>query len=235
VYSAYKKYPRDPFPSFGTIFAAFKRAAWGLGLPVILLGGIYSGVFTPTESAAVACFYGWFVGTFIYRSLSVSQFLTVLRDTGLLSGTLLLITAGASAFSWLMASTGAPTQLATQVLSITDSPVLIMLLFNLIMLVAGCFLDSASAIIILAPLMQPIAAQVGVDPIHFGVITLVNLSVGMLTPPVGLNLFVAMGIAKMSLYEIFRAALVPILLMLVALLMITYIPFISTALPNMLF
>ena len=235
VYSAHKKYPRDPFPTFGSIFRAFKQSAWGLGLPVILLGGIYSGIFTPTESAAVACLYGWFVGAIIYRSINTREFFNVLRDTGLLSGTLLLITAGASAFSWIMASTGAPTQLATQVLSTTDSPVMIMLLFNVIMLVAGCFLDSASAIIILAPLMQPIAAQVGVDPIHFGVITLVNLSVGMLTPPVGLNLFVAMGIAKMSLYEIFRAALPPILLMLVALMLITYIPFFSMALPDLLF
>lgn len=129
---------------------------------------------------------------------------------------MLLITAGASAFSWILASTGAPTQLASEVLSSTSSPTIIMLLFNLIMLVAGCFLDSASAIIILALLMQPIAAQVGVDPIHFGVITLVNLSVGMLTPPVGLNLFVAMRISSMSLYEVLKASLPFILLMVVA-------------------
>jgi len=148
---------------------------------------------------------------------------------------LLLITAGASAFSWILASTGTPTQIASEVLSSTDSPILIMLLFNVIMLIAGCFLDSASAIIILAPLMQPIAAQVGVDAVHFGIITLVNLSVGMLTPPVGLNLFVAMGVAKMTLYEIFRAALPTICLMIVALLLITYIPAISTLLPNVLY
>jgi C4-dicarboxylate transporter DctM subunit len=110
-----------------------------------------------------------------------------------------------------------------------------MLLFNLIMLVAGCFLDSASAIIILAPLMQPIAAQVGVDSVHFGIITLVNLSVGMLTPPVGLNLFVAMGVAKMTLHEVFRASLPTICLMLVALLLITYVPAISMLLPNALY
>ncbi|HEY4541461.1 MAG TPA: TRAP transporter large permease [Noviherbaspirillum sp.] len=234
-YSVRNKYPRDTFPTMAQIGTAFKRSAWGLGLPVILLGGIYSGIFTPTESAAAACLYGWLVGAVVYRTISMRDTVEILRNTGLLSGTLLLITAGASAFSWILASTGAPTQLATQVLSSTDSPILIMLLFNLIMLVAGCFLDSASAIIILSPLMQPIAAQVGVDAIHFGIITLVNLSVGMLTPPVGLNLFVAMGIAKMTLYEVFRASLPMIVLMLVALLIVTYVPTISTLLPSMLF
>ena len=234
-YSARKGYPRDPFPTLERIVTAFKRAAWGLGLPVILLGGIYTGVFTPTESAATACIYGWFIGAVVYRTISVRETLVILRNTGLLAGPLLLITAGASAFSWLLATTGAPSQLASQILSGTDNPVLIVALFNLILLVAGCFLDSASAIIILGPLMQPIAQQVGVDPIHFGIIMLVNLSVGMLTPPVGLNLFVAMGVAKMTLFEVFRAALPTILLMMVALLVVSYIPVLSMLLPDMLF
>lgn len=234
-YSARKGYPRDLFPTLERIVTAFKRAAWGLGLPVILLGGIYTGVFTPTESAATACIYGWFIGAIVYRTISVRETLVILRNTGLLAGPLLLITAGASAFSWLLATTGTPSQLASQVLSGTDNPVLIVALFNLILLVAGCFLDSASAIIILGPLMQPIAQQVGVDPIHFGIIMLVNLSVGMLTPPVGLNLFVAMGVAKMTLFEVFRAALPTILLMMVALLIVSYIPVLSMLLPNILF
>ncbi len=234
-YSARKGYPRDPFPTLGHILQAFKRAAWGLGLPVILLGGIYTGVFTPTESAAAACIYGWLIGAVVYRTISLRDTLIILRNTGLLAGPLLLITAGASAFSWLLANTGAPAQLASYILSGTGNPVIIVALFNLILLVAGCFLDSASAIIILAPLMQPIAAQVGVDPIHFGIIMLVNLSVGMLTPPVGLNLFVAMGIARMTLFEIFRAALPTIILMVGALLLISYIPVISTLVPDLLF
>lgn len=230
-----KRYPREAFPSMSQVWEALKRSLWGLGLPVILLGGIYTGLFTPTESAAAACLYGWFVGAVIYRTISLKGVLEVLRNTGLLSGTLLLITAGAAAFSWILASTGAPTMIAKEVLSGTTSPVAIMALFNLIMLVAGAFLDSASAIIVLAPLMQPIAAQVGVDPIHFGIITLVNLSIGMLTPPVGLNLFVAMSISKMSLYEVFRASLPMIVLMLIALVLVTYIPWISMVVPNMLF
>lgn len=234
-YSARKGYPRDALPTFGSIFAALRQAAWGLGLPVVLLGGIYTGVFTPTESAAAACLYGWFIGAVVYRTISLRDTLVILRNTGLLAGPLLLITAGASSFSWLLANTGAPGSLAASILSSTDHPVAIVGLFNIILLVAGCFLDSASAIIILAPLMQPIAASVGVDPIHFGIIMLVNLSVGMLTPPVGLDLFVDMGIAKMTLFEVFRAALPTILLMALALVLISYVPVISTLLPSLMF
>lgn len=234
-YSARKGYPRDAMPTVSSILTALKGAAWGLGLPVILLGGIYSGVFTPTEAAAAACLYGWFVGALVYRSISLRDTLVVLRNTGLISGPLLLITAGASAFSWLLASTGTPSQLANFILSDTGNAIVVMLLFNVILLVAGCFLDSASAIIILGPLMMPIAQQVGVDPVHFGVIMLVNLSVGMLTPPVGLNLFVAMGVAHMKLGEVFRATLPTILLMLIALIILTYVPVISMLLPNLFY
>ncbi|MCL4147693.1 UNVERIFIED_CONTAM: hypothetical protein GTU68_060651 [Idotea baltica] len=234
-YSARKGYPRDAMPTLKGILTALKNSAWGLGLPLILLGGIYSGVFTPTESAAAACLYGWFVGAVIYRSISVRDTLMVLRNTGLISGPLLLITAGASAFSWVLASTGTPAQLAAYILGDVSNPFLIIAFFNVLLLIAGCFLDSASAIIILAPLMMPIAQQIGVDPIHFGVIMLVNLSVGMLTPPVGLNLFVAMGVSGMKLGEVFLATLPTILLMLVALILLSYIPAISMLLPETLF
>lgn len=234
-YSARKGYPRDVFPTVVEILAAFRQAAWGLGLPVILLGGIYSGVFTPTESAAAACLYGWFVGVVVYRTVTVRNTLEILTSTGLVAGSLLLITAGASAFSWLLASTGAPVDIAGSILSASDDRIIVLALFNLVLLLAGCFLDSASAIIILGPLMQPIAAQIGVDSVHFGIIMLVNLSVGMLTPPVGLNLFVAMSIAKISLIQIFRATIPTILLMLVALIIITYVAEISLLLPAYLF
>jgi C4-dicarboxylate transporter DctM subunit len=152
-----------------------------------------------------------------------------------MSASLLLITAGASAFSWLLAITGAPTQLASQVLSLTEDPIQVMALFNVVMIIAGFFLDSASAIIVLSPLLQPIAAQVGVDSTHFGVITLINFSVGMITPPVGLNLFVAMAISKMSLPEVFKACLPLIGLMLLSLIIITYVPWFSTYLPTLIY
>ncbi|CAM4065759.1 TRAP transporter large permease [Vreelandella rituensis] len=235
VYSSFKGYGRSTFPSLREIGSAFKAAAWGLGLPVILLGGIYSGVFTPTESAAVACIYGLFVGMVVYRKIDVKNLLSTLNSAGLMSASLLLITAGASAFSWLLAITGAPTQLASEVLSWTEDPIQVMALFNVVMIIAGFFLDSASAIIVLSPLLQPIAAQVGVDSTHFGVITLINFSVGMITPPVGLNLFVAMAISKMTLPEVFKACLPLIGLMLLSLVIITYVPWISTYLPDLIY
>ncbi|SHI13827.1 TRAP transporter large permease [Desulfofustis glycolicus] len=235
IYSKIKKYPNTPFPSFAEVIAAFRGSAWGLGLPVILLGGIYSGVFTPTESAAVACMYGLLVGTVVYKQVNRKNLLKILENTGLTSGALLLITAGASAFSWLLTITGTPTALASSVLGLTDSAVAITALFNIIMLIAGCFLDSASAIIVLAPLMQPIAAQVGIDSVHFGVINLVNFSVGMLTPPVGLNLFVAVAISGMGLVEIVKGCIPFIFIMVIALILLTYIPWISLAIPNLLY
>lgn len=235
VYSSFKGYARAPFPSLRQVGAAFKSAAWGLGLPFILLGGIYSGVFTPTESAAVACMYGLFVGMVVYRKINLKNLSSTLSSAGLMSASLLLITAGASAFSWLLAITGAPTQLASQVLSLTNDPIQVMALFNVVMIIAGFFLDSASAIIVLSPLLQPIAAQVGVDSTHFGVITLINFSVGMITPPVGLNLFVAMAISKMSLHEVFKACLPLIGLMLLSLVIITYVPWFSTYLPSLIY
>lgn len=234
-YSARKGYPRDPFPTMASLTAALRQSLWGLGLPVILLGGIYSGIFTPTESAAAACLYGWIVGAVVYKTLGFKDTLETLKNTGVIAGSLMLITAGASAFSWILASTGAPMDMASYILSLSNDKTVVLALFNVVLLVAGCFLDSASAIIILGPLMQPIAAKIGVSSIHFGVIMLINLSVGMLTPPVGLNLFVGMGIAKISLGQIFRATLPSIALMIVALILITYIESISLFLPSILF
>lgn len=235
VFAMAKRYPRESFPSFRTVLSALRSSMWGLGLPLILLGGIYSGIFTPTESAAVACIYGWFVGAVIYKSLGLKQLLSALKNTGLMSSTLLLITAGAAAFSWLLAVSGTPTAIASKVFSLTESPELITALFNLVMLVAGCFLDSASGIIVLSPLMQPIAAQVGIDPTHFGTITLLNFSIGMLTPPVGLNLFVAVAVSKMTLEEVVKGCLPFILVMGVALMLVTYVPGISMAIPNLIY
>lgn len=235
IYAKRKDYPSSPFPTAREVIDAFKGSAWGLGLPVILLGGIYSGVFTATESASVACVYGLFVGMVIYKQVTAKDLWKILENTGLTSGSLLLITAGASAFSWLLTITGTPTALANSVLSLSDSAFAITALLNLIMLIAGFFLDSASAIIVLAPLMTPIASEIGLDPVHFGIINLVNYSVGMITPPVGLNLFVAVTISQMNLAEVFRGCIPFLLIMLVGLMVITYVPWISLWIPSLLY
>lgn len=234
-YSKKNNYASAPFPTCKQIFDALKGAAWGLGLPVILLGGIYSGIFTATESAAVACAYGLFVGLVIYKEVSPKDLWEILQTTGVTAGAILLITAGASAFSWLLTMTGTASTLANSVLSLSDSPVVITALLNITMLIAGFFLDSVSAIIVLAPLMMPIASDVGIDPVHFGIINLVNYSVGMITPPVGLNLFVAVTISKMNLLDIFRGCLPFLWIMIIGLIIITYIPWLSLAIPSMLY
>ncbi|MCF3933160.1 TRAP transporter large permease [Acuticoccus sp. M5D2P5] len=222
-------------PSARAIARAFRGAAWGLFLPVILLGGIYSGVFTPTESAAVACVYGAFVGIVVYRQIGLREMRDILVNAGLISSTLLLITAGASALSWLLASNAIPRELAQTMLSASDQPVIIVLMLNLILLVAGCFLDGASAVIVLAPLLEPVARDVGIDPVHFGIITLINVEIGMLTPPVGLNLFVACHIAGMPLLAVARAVLPSLGVLLLGLIVITFVPWLSLALPNLLY
>ncbi|MHA2938038.1 TRAP transporter large permease [Vibrio sp. RC27] len=235
VHAKRKQYVGSEFPSLKEVVEAFKGSAWGLGLPVILLGGIYSGVFTATESASVACVYGLFVGMVVYKQITPKDVWKILENTGLTSGSLLLITAGASAFSWLLTITGTPTAIANSVLSLSDSTFAITALLNIVMLIAGFFLDSSSAIIVLAPLMTPIASEVGLDPVHFGIINLVNYSVGMITPPVGLNLFVAVTISQMKLADIFKGCIPFLLIMLVGLMIITYCPWISLAIPDLLF
>jgi C4-dicarboxylate transporter DctM subunit len=235
IYAKKTKQKSASFPTMAEFIAALKQTAWGFGLPVLLLGGIYTGIFTPTESAAVACIYGFIVGAFVYRQIKLKEILDILKSTGLMSATLLIITGGASAFSWLIASSGAPIELAKQVIGFTDSPVVLLILFNIVLLIAGCFLDGASAIIVLAPLMTPIAVQYGIDPVHFGLIVLLNTSVGMITPPVGLNLFVACAISKMNIQSVFVAAVPTMLILIVCLLLITYIPWISLVIPNLLY
>ncbi|WP_413698827.1 TRAP transporter large permease subunit [Psychromonas sp. KJ10-10] len=184
---------------------------------------------------AVACAYGLIVGLIIYKEVTPKDLWEILQNTGVTSGAILLITAGASAFSWLLTMTGTASSLANSVLSISDSSFVITALLNITMLIAGFFLDSVSAIIVLAPLMMPIATDVGIDPVHFGIINLVNYSVGMITPPVGLNLFVAVTISKMNLLEIFRGCIPFVFVMIFGLIIITYVPWLSLAIPSLLY
>ena len=235
VYAWKNDLPLTQMPSRAEVWSALKKASWGLGLPVVLLGGIYSGVFTPTESAAIACIYGLFVGVFVYRQIRARELIDILKLAGLISATLLLITAGASALSWLLATTGAPTDIAKSMLEMTESRIGILVVLNIILLLAGCVLDGASAVIILAPLLEPIAREVGIDPVHFGIITLINVEIGMLTPPVGLNLFVACKITGMSLGEVVRSVLPSLGILLLGLLIITYVPWLSLFLPGLMY
>lgn len=227
------KYARDDKASAKELWAAFKDAFWGLMAPVIILGGIYGGIFTPTEAAGVAVVYGLFVGVFVYKQIKVKEFIEMLVDSASSSAVVMLIVANASLFAWVVTTNGAAQAVSSLLGSISSSPFVILLIMNIILLIAGCFLDSISAYYILVPLLLPVIKSIGYDPVAFGVFMTVNLAIGLITPPVGVNLYVACGISKISLKEISKGLMPFLFASLVALLLITYVPAVTLWLPNM--
>ncbi len=207
---------------------------FSLAMPFIILGGIYGGVFTPTEASGVAVLYGFIVGAFIYRELNFKNIPIILVESAIGSAVVMLIVMCASLFSFVLVSQGAPQQLIAFITELTTNKILILLMINAFLLLAGCFLDASSAIIVLTPILLPLAVSIGVDPTHFGVIMVVNLAIGLITPPVGLDLYVACGISKISLEKISRSILPFLGVSILALLLITYIPSIAMFLPKLL-
>ncbi len=213
---------------------SLKNAFWGLMTPVIILGGIYSGVFTPTEAAGVVVFYGLFVGFFIYKELKFKDLFELLVDASISSATVMLIVASASVFAWLITTQGVANNIANAMTSLTMNPIIILLMINIFLLVAGMFIDAISAMYILLPIFIPILNAVGVDLTLFGVIMTVNLAIGQVTPPVGVNLYVACGISKIGMNQI-SASVVPFLIAsIIALMVITYVPAITLWLPTLM-
>jgi len=216
------------------VWDAFKDAFWGLMTPVIILGGIYGGFMTPTEAAGVAVVYGLFVGLFIYKEIKLDKLGELFVKASISSATVMFIVANASVFAWLLTTGRIASEMAAGLLGITTSKIGILLIMNLIFLVAGCFIDAISAFYILVPIMLPIVNEIGMDPVLFGVFMTVNLAIGLATPPVGINLYVACNIAKIPLKEISYKVLPFILAMLIALMMITFIPQITLWLPSVM-
>ncbi|MGC9372958.1 MAG: TRAP transporter large permease [Thermovirgaceae bacterium] len=202
--------------------------------PVLILGGIYSGLFTPTEAAGVAVFYGLLVGGVIYRDLSFKSLYRACYSSALSSAVIMFLIAAASIFAWLLATQQIPQHLVSVVTSFSESTPLILLLINITLLVAGTFLDNVAAITLLTPILHPLIMSLGVDPVFFGVVMITNLAIGQVTPPVGMNLFVASNISKVPIEKIARQAL-PFLVVLIAdLMLITYVPGLVTFLPDLL-
>ncbi|TYP55451.1 TRAP transporter large permease [Thermosediminibacter litoriperuensis] len=220
--------------SFIDLLKAIKDAFWALLMPVIILGGIYGGIFTPTEAAAVAVVYGFIVGFFIYRELKIKDLPRIFINTAVSTSVVMFIIATAQVFGWIMTSQRIPEAIAQGFINFSSNPYVILLLVNILLLIVGCFMETNAAIIILAPIFIPLMIKIGVDPILFGIIMVVNLAIGMVTPPLGVNLFVACGIGKLTLERISKAVVPFILAMVVALVLITYIPDISMFLPRML-
>lgn len=210
------------------ILKAFLNALPGFLSPVIVLGGIYSGIFTPTEAAAVAVIYSFIVGKFIYKELDFSAIKETLFSTAKTTGIILLIIMNAGIFSWVLTQQGIATKLTELAIGFTDNKYIMLIIINIVFLMAGCVMDNTSALYILVPIIMPIAKALGIDMIHLGVILVLNLSIGQVTPPVGPNLYVAADIGKVKFEEICRK-MVPLLLMsIAALLIITYVPWLTT-------
>lgn len=208
--------------------AAFKEAFAGLLMPVIILGGIYGGIFTPTEAAAVSVFYGLFVGIFIYKEIDVKKTIDILIDSCSTTATVMFITMGASLFAYVLTRARIDLAIKGFMLSVTGGSVIIFfIIVNIVLLIAGCFLDSTSALYIFTPLFAPVAVQLGINPIHLGVVMIFNLAIGLFTPPVGVNLYVACGIGDVSIEKISKGIVPLVLAEIVMLLIITYIPQIS--------
>ena len=216
------------------IWFAFKDAAWGLMTPVIILGGIYGGVFTPTEAAGVAAVYGLFVGFVVYKELTLVKLKKLLIDASVGSAVVMLIVSSASLFAWLITTEGAAQMASAAMLAFTKSTWVILLIINILVLIAGCFLDAISIFYILLPIFLPIIKMLNVDPVLFGVMLTVNVAIGQITPPVGVNLYVACNIADLSLTDISKAIMPFLIASTVALLLITYIPALSLWLPKVL-
>ncbi len=224
---------RQKILSLRSVTAGFLNTILAILMPVILLGGILSGVFTPTEAAGVAVFYALIVGFFIYRELKISDFVQILHETSVLAGTILIILAMAHLFGWILAAETVPEIVAKGMTSVTRNPILILLLINILLLFTGTIMETLAAIILLTPILLPLAQSIGIDPIHFGIIMVVNLNIGLATPPLGVCLIVASPIAGTPLEKI-ALSTVPFLVASIGVLfVITYVPQVVMLVPNL--
>ena len=228
-------YPRLPKASWHERWVTFRKCAWGLLLIVIVMGGIYSGKFTPTEAAAMAAVYAFFIAVFVYKDLKIKQVGKVLLDSASLSAMLLYIITNAVLFSFLMTNENIPQAMAEWITNKGLGVVTFLLVVNLLLLLAGNVMEPSSIVLIMAPILFPVAMKLGIDPVHFGILIVVNMEVGMCHPPVGLNLYVASGITKMGISELTVAVLPWLFTMLAFLVLITYVPQISLWLPNLIY
>ncbi|ADC52297.1 C4-dicarboxylate transport system (permease large protein) (plasmid) [Alkalihalophilus pseudofirmus OF4] len=208
------------------------EAKWALLIPVIILGGIYGGVFTPTEAAVIAVVYGVIAGIFIYRELKITEMPKVLADASLTTATVLIIVGSATGFGRILNLEQIPARIADGLLALSENQIIIILLIMLLLLIVGCFMETIAAIIILTPILLPIGVNLGYDPIHFGMFMIVGLAIGFITPPLGVNLFVASGISGVSIESLSRAIIPFFLVMVLALLIIVFVPQLSLFLIN---
>jgi tripartite ATP-independent transporter DctM subunit len=226
-------YPRQPFPTLAAAKRSFAEAVVPLIAPIILLGGIWTGIFTPTEAAGVASLYALLVGVFVLRELSfrdlVDAFTATARETAVIG----FLVAGSAFYGWVLMRTGLTLKLAEALVGISRDPAVILILINVFLLVVGCFLDSTVAILILGPIFMPVLAAAGIDPVHFGVVMVLNLMIGLMTPPFGMILFVMQQVSGLSFEDVVRACMPTLVPLVVVLVLITFVPSLVTWLPKL--
>lgn len=221
-------------PTFKDVLKALNEAKFALLVPIIILGGIYAGLFSPTESAAVASVYALFIGVFVYKELNWKSVYESFSSAALTNAATVIIIGFSVSFAYLMTRERIPSIVADFIVGISDNPIVIMLIINIFLLIVGMFIDTISAIVILTPILLPVVTDIGLDPIHFGVILVMNLAIGFVTPPLGVNLFVASNVGKVPFEKIVKGMIPILIIMLIALLIVTYFPPLSTWIPNFL-
>lgn len=226
-------YPKGEFPGWPAFAAAFASALPGLLTAVIIFGGVLGGVFTPTESSAVAVIYTLVIAVIVYRTLGFRGFTTAAQNAVKTTAMVMLIIGSAAAFGWLLALLEAPEQLATLLQTLTDNPILILLLINLILLILGTFMDMAPLIVITSPIFLPVAMATGMDPVQFGIMMMLNLGIGLVTPPVGSVLFVGCAVGKIKVEQAVRTIWPFYLALFAALMAITFVPALTLTLPGL--
>ena len=226
-----KNYPREPRASFQEIMVGFKRAFWSLFLIVIVIGGILAGIFTATEAAAIAVVYAFVLAVVVYREVKLSDLPDLLLQTGLTTAIVMMLIGASSALSWIMTIANIPQTVSAALLGLSDNPILILLTINLLLLCVGTFMDMAPAVLIFTPIFLPVVVSLGMHEVHFGIMMIANLCIGLCTPPVGTCLFIGCGVGKTTIANVTKTMIPFFLSMVCALMVITYVPAISLWLP----
>ncbi|RFU70502.1 TRAP transporter large permease [Peribacillus saganii] len=235
LYARYKNFPKGKRSSAKEIWKAIKDASWSLAVPIIIIGGISFGIFTPTEAAGVSAIYAIFVGMFVYKEIDGKKLYKLCFDSAKTSAQVLILVAAASAFGWALTVAQAPQMLAGFVAETFTSQWTFLIFLNLMLLVIGMFVDSTIALVVIAPLILASALGLGIDPIHLGIVMVLNLAIGTFTPPFGLNIFVANSITRLKMNEMLPGIMQFLWVSLIGLLIVTFIPFISTILPELIY
>ena len=235
LYSKYKGWGKNDGDGRLSFGKATWQASWALLMPVIVLGGIYGGVFTPTEAAAVAVFYSLIVGTVVYREIGIKDLYNILRKSVISSAVIMFIIANAGLFAFLLTRAGAPEAIGTWLQQVLQSPFYFLLGINAALFIIGMFIETGAAILVLAPILVPVAVHFGIDPVHLGMVMVVNLALGMVTPPFGVNLFAACTVARISLDRVIKDLIPFIGVILACLMLISYVPEISLTLRDIVF